>query len=464
MKIQSFFRKQVVALLIAAVMLLQGAAVPIQAEEAQSPASFFYHIWAEKALVEGQNYGLFPFTWYQEEFMQSMSADKLQMLLQATSRKIDALGLDKKQTAAVPTVRGDVTRGAVMQQLYAVLAQYKWTDSVPIDQYQADEFMHTRGIVKGTGNGMQLDKLCTVEEAVVMAIRLVADTYAALGQGAKGVMWKVSHHNNTMYLFGSIHEGITDFYPVHPQVQAAFQQADELIVEINFSDEAEIALLQEQYTYRDGTTLKDHVSAATYDKAQQVFAKLNMPAAHMNVLQPWWLGSVLDTVANSHANKEADAVNVLAVDPYFMTMANANGKPIRQLEGGEFQGKLFNSLSTNYLEKYLNRTLDQILTSTSLEENKDWKRLSLMRQHWIAGEKENFTATYLDMQQVDDEELTRKLFGERDKDMAGKLSQLLEQAGQSTYFVVVGAGHLVLQDMIVDQLKQKGFDVQQLQY
>ncbi|GAC44182.1 hypothetical protein PPOP_3585, partial [Paenibacillus popilliae ATCC 14706] len=123
MKIQSFFRKQVVALLIAVVMLLQGAAAPIQAKEAQSPASSLYHIWAEKALVEGQNYGLFPLTWYQEEFMQPMSADKLQMLLQTTSQKIDALGLDKKQTAAVPTVRGDVTRGAVMQQLYAVLAQ-----------------------------------------------------------------------------------------------------------------------------------------------------------------------------------------------------------------------------------------------------------------------------------------------------------------------------------------------------
>ncbi|GAC43364.1 predicted hydrolase/acyltransferase, partial [Paenibacillus popilliae ATCC 14706] len=121
--IQSFFRKQVVALLIAVVVLLQGAAAPIQAEEAQSPASSLYHIWAEKALVEGQNYGLFPFAWYQEEFMQPMPADKLQMLLQTTSQKIDALGLDKKQTAAVPTVRGDVTRGAVMQQLYAVLAQ-----------------------------------------------------------------------------------------------------------------------------------------------------------------------------------------------------------------------------------------------------------------------------------------------------------------------------------------------------
>ncbi|GAC40964.1 TraB/GumN family protein, partial [Paenibacillus popilliae] len=223
-----------------------------------------------------------------------------------------------------------------------------------------------------------------------------------------------------------------------------------------------------QYTYRDGTTLKDHVSAATYDKAQQVFAMLKLPAETMNALQPYWLVSVLDIVVNSYANKEAAAMNVLVVDLYFMTMANANGKPIRPLEGGEFQGKLFNSLSTNYLEKYLNRTLDQILTSTSLEENKDWKRLSLMRQQWrqqwIAGEKENFTATYFDMQQVADEELTHKLFGERDKDMAGKLSQLLEQAGQSTYFVVVGAGHLVLQDMVVDQLKQKGFDVQQLQY
>ncbi|GAC43094.1 TraB/GumN family protein, partial [Paenibacillus popilliae] len=219
-----------------------------------------------------------------------------------------------------------------------------------------------------------------------------------------------------------------------------------------------------QYTYRDGTTLKDHVSAATYDKAQQVFAMLKLPAETMNALQPYWLVSVLDIVVNSHANKEAAAMNVVVVDSYFISMAGVNGKPVRQLEGGEFQGKLFNSLSAEYLEKMLNRALDEILTPTPLEENKELKRLSLWLQQWIAGEKENFTVTYLDMLQADNEEVTHKLFGERDKDMAGKLSQLLEQEGQSTYFVVVGAGHLVLQDMVVDQLKQKGFDVQQLQY
>ncbi|MCC0566085.1 TraB/GumN family protein [Brevibacillus borstelensis] len=52
------------------------------------------------------------------------------------------------------------------------------------------------------------------------------------------------------------------------------------------------------------------------------------------------------------------------------------------------------------------------------------------------------------------------LFGERDTNMAVKLATFLEQGGKSTAFVVIGAGHFVFENMVIDQLKQEGYYVE----
>ncbi|EMT51114.1 MULTISPECIES: TraB/GumN family protein [Brevibacillus] len=52
------------------------------------------------------------------------------------------------------------------------------------------------------------------------------------------------------------------------------------------------------------------------------------------------------------------------------------------------------------------------------------------------------------------------MFGERDTNMAVKLATFLEQGGKSTAFVVIGAGHFVFENMVIDQLKQEGYYVE----
>ena len=52
------------------------------------------------------------------------------------------------------------------------------------------------------------------------------------------------------------------------------------------------------------------------------------------------------------------------------------------------------------------------------------------------------------------------LFGQRDQDMADKLADLLEKDDEVTYFVVIGAGHLVKAGTVRDQLENKGYVVE----
>jgi len=52
----------------------------------------------------------------------------------------------------------------------------------------------------------------------------------------------------------------------------------------------------------------------------------------------------------------------------------------------------------------------------------------------------------------------KKLFTERNIDMADNVAGFLK--GQGTYFVVVGAGHMVNDDGIVSLLQKKGYNVE----
>jgi len=62
----------------------------------------------------------------------------------------------------------------------------------------------------------------------------------------------------------------------------------------------------------------------------------------------------------------------------------------------------------------------------------------------------------------DDPRLSRlyeSLFYERNRKMADKIEKML--AGRGTYFVAVGAGHLVGRQGIIDILSRRGFSVRQ---
>ncbi|WP_019420885.1 hypothetical protein [Paenibacillus sp. OSY-SE] len=178
-----------------------GTIVPAQANQAPAAATQLSK-WSLGVLNEGEKYGVFPIAWYYDGFQEQISQDKLQSLLEATSNKLASLGLKVKSNLSSQTFKTDITREIVMNSLYNVLAQYKLPETLEIDKQTPLDYLQKRGIVTGTGNGLELEKSCTVEQAAVIASRLIKDTYAAVGGGAKGLLWKVSNGNNTLYLLG----------------------------------------------------------------------------------------------------------------------------------------------------------------------------------------------------------------------------------------------------------------------
>nr|WP_241735009.1 TraB/GumN family protein [Paenibacillus alvei] len=444
--------------LVASVAML-GFVIPAQANQAPVEAPQVSS-WSISVLNEGEKYGIFPLAWYTDgTFQQPITADKFQALLKATLAKLDALELKKKNTFTVPATEKVITRESVINAVYGVLNQYELPESINIGTDEPVAFFQKKGIVNGTGKGLDLDKPSTVEQAVVMASRLIEYTYDAVDGGAKGLLWKATKGQNTLYLLGSIHVGTPDMYPMKKSVRDAFKQADSLWVEVNLLGNKDMDYFTQSMAYTDGTTLKDHVSKETYAKLQQVLEKMQLPKDVFDGFKPWAVSNNLTLAGMTGAAEEMAQAAALGIDAYFTNSALLAGKPIHELEGLKLQADIFDKVPVATQEKELNDALDHILTPTgkpdeSMELLQSWQKL------WVKADLDKFKQSFTSSKEMMTTDSAKRLLGERDKNMAKKLMELLDKEGSSTHFVVVGAAHYVVQDMVVDQLKAKGYQVE----
>jgi uncharacterized protein len=143
----------------------------------------------------------------------------------------------------------------------------------------------------------------------------------------------------------------------------------------------------------------------------------------------------------------------LGIDSYFLSLAQG-WKPVAQMEGLKYQIDLFDSFSMELQELYLEGTLG------SEEETMD--AIVNLLDLWKTGDTEGLALAL----KSDDEEASAemdefndKLFYIRNADMTEKVIEMLEHDGGATYFVVLGAGHMVGETGIVAGLLEAGYEV-----
>ncbi|WP_435921989.1 TraB/GumN family protein [Paenibacillus sp. DYY-L-2] len=453
--------KALLSTLLGASLLWSGS-LSVHAEEAPSPSVPQISAWSVPTLNEGEKYAIFPLSWYYDgSFQNQIDQAKLQTLLTATSAKLDALGLKKTPDGDYPAADpSGITRDHVLVSLYELLDDYELPQAFGLDNAAPVDYLKSKGIVNGTNRGLELDQPCTVEQAAVFASRLVEYTYETAQGGAKGLFWKVTNDKNTLYLLGSIHIGIPEMYPFRNEIKDAFEQADSLWVEANTitpSPEDQQYFMQMQ-VYADGTTLKDHISKETYEKLEKVAAKVSFPVESFEPYQPWVVTNNLSLLSMVKSPEELGTAVTLGLENYFISTALLTGKPIQELEGIKLQADVLGEVTPEQQEKELNELLDSIL-DPSFDGTKIAQQFKQAQLDWAAGNIDKFNDS-LAIETITEGDQNSRLLGERDKNMAKKLAELLEAEGESTHFVLVGAAHFVTKGMVLDQLKDLGYKVE----
>jgi uncharacterized protein YbaP (TraB family) len=272
----------------------------------------------------------------------------------------------------------------------------------------------------------------------------------AFSQEGKSFLWKVQSKASTVYMLGSIHFLKKENYPLSQKIESAFEKSDVLVVEANVQDQSKMntQAILEKALYPPDESIADHLSPETYELLKGEAAKLGLPLEVINRQRPWFLSMALDAMELMKLGYDPS----YGIDNYFLSKATGR-KKILELEGLDEQIHLLSHLSDKDQELLLILSLKDLQNAGS-EVNK------LVRA-WKTGDTTGMEAVITKSPREDPKlvPIYEKLIYERNRRMVSKIEGYLK--GNGSYFVVVGAGHLIGEQGIVKGLEKKGFRVEQ---
>jgi len=268
----------------------------------------------------------------------------------------------------------------------------------------------------------------------------------------KHFLWKATSNETTIHLLGSVHVGSSDMYPLAPVITTAYETADTLVVEVNADDEqlgAATKKLLALGRYDDGTTLQDNISTETWEKLSKVAARKKLNLDTLKTQKPWMITLALAQLMI----RDSGFSPKLGIDRYFIIGAK-NKKPILELESADEQIALLSQFSKLEQDKLLLQTLNELDQGPQY-----FKEMIAAWQNGDAQKLHQLTTRDIDSEPAF-KAIYNALFTQRNHSMATKIDQLVQTGG--SYFVIVGSGHMVGSEGIVQLLKNKGYELTQL--
>jgi uncharacterized protein YbaP (TraB family) len=265
-------------------------------------------------------------------------------------------------------------------------------------------------------------------------------------------LWEARSATTVVYVLGSIHYAKPDMYPLDAGIEDAFSRSHNLVVEADVGNlgSIDIEKLVGNAVYPDDETLKDHVSAETAGSVEAELAELGLPPEMFMKQRPWFLGLTLTSVGLLKMGFDP----LYGIDYHFLSEARSGGKKVLELESIAFQIELFSTMSDSEQESFLRSALDdlQLLKQGPQVLLNAWKTGDVKTmERLVSGTRTEDAA----MASVID-----KLIYRRNARMTEKIRGYL--ATTDTYFVVVGAAHLVGDRGVIEMLRREGYRVNQL--
>ncbi len=285
---------------------------------------------------------------------------------------------------------------------------------------------------------------------LLLALPARADTVGGVVYAqmpAHPAMWTAHGHKGTAYLFGSIHVLPPNVDWHTKQIDAAMAKADVMVFEIAFGDKLRDdvqAYIKSRGMLPEGQHLRDMLSPEAQGEFDDELKNLSLAPAAVDRMRPW-LASLMFDVAEMQKKHYSSAAGVE------MTLKDGgpDKKPVMGLETIEQQLALIAPSDPKVeLESF-----EASLKTSKAEGSGD--DVGPMLDAWMHAKTDRLDA--LMAKAFAGYPAARKaLLDDRNHAWADKLADMLDNDGK-TYFVTVGAAHLVGPGGVPNLLRRKGF-------
>lgn len=269
-------------------------------------------------------------------------------------------------------------------------------------------------------------------------------------KSAKGIFYKIEKSDKYLYLGGSVHLG-KDFITFPDSVENAYKESNVLGVEIDITDPKVIQAVNSENVYSGGDNLDNHISTEAKEHISELLKEVGSKYdSNITKYKPTAIQSLITSLQASKSGFDFNK----GMDRNFLTRAKGDNKTIVSLETLDTQLKVL--LYGD--DEYQNESLMKL---TSLAESKE--AVQKLYDSVINGDISSVEKQ--DLGKNSEDEKVREFYNvfitERNAHMVKKIEEYINT--DDKYFVVVGAGHVVGEDGIINQLEDKGYTITRLE-
>lgn len=263
----------------------------------------------------------------------------------------------------------------------------------------------------------------------------------SFGLSAEPLLFKAQKGSQILYLFGTVHVGSRSQQAINQPVEMAIKQSDALILEAELGGNIDFPSLVE-HPVRD---------VLTNDELAQLNEIALESQLNIDMLKslPSWQASL---VLQQHVFTALDFHAEFGVEHQLSSWAQTHALPVKGLESLQFQIDLLANQPQGGKQMLL-----QTIEEWPYTEN----NIQCLIKSWSHGDVANLEAMlHIDS---DNDDFYQQFLIDRNKNWVRSLVTSSEYQ-KGTYFIAVGALHLVGQESVVALLKQQGFTIEQISH
>ena len=276
---------------------------------------------------------------------------------------------------------------------------------------------------------------------LIISVSMVAPGFAA------SPVWQVSKGDHHLFLGGTIHLLSKSDYPLPKAFEQAYKQASLLVFETDLealTDPEFQKYMMNAVTYQNGTSLKEVLSAETYNAMESYFSERGVSMDHL----PNFKAGMM-SVTMSMVELQRLGMTGTGVDEFYNLKALQDEKGIGQLEAVETQVDFIANMGKGQEDELIRFTIEDLKNLNELMKD--------LKHAWRQGDLAKMEKDMMLPLKTDFPDVYHQMLVVRNNAWLPQLENMMKD--KTVEFVLVGALHLVGEDGVIQKLQKRGYKV-----